>query len=89
MKFGNKNKCWWTAGGRGLGKNQILGNLIHSGSATFETHEKRESEAIGQEKENMDKTKNGGLCYRWKFLGISRSNMNISSTLPRVQTKGK
>ena len=27
--------------------------------------EKREqSEAIGQEKENMDKAKNGGLCYR-------------------------
>ena len=52
--------------------------------------EKREqSEAIGQEEENMDKAKNGGLCYRWKFLGISRSNMNISSTLLSVQTKGK
>ena len=52
--------------------------------------EKREqSEAIGQEKENMDKAKNGGLCYRWKFLWVSRSNMNISSTLPSVLTKGK
>ena len=48
--------------------------------------EKREqSEAIGQEKENMDKAKNGGLCYRWKFLWVSRSNMNISYTLPSVQ----